>query len=91
MSFRNDSEAIGEEIAEQNPPTLAFYIFFTTSIFLQKMLKQVQCDAKGMWKTGSGDTQRIMKLVQCDAKGGFLELEFGFYEVVEKIYGLGNA
>lgn len=28
MSFRNDSEAIGEEIAEQNPPTLAFYIFF---------------------------------------------------------------
>lgn len=47
MSFRNDSEAIGEEIAEQNPPTLAFYIFFTTSIFLQKMLKQVQGDAKG--------------------------------------------
>ena len=47
MSLRNDSEAIGEEIAEQNPPTLAFYIFFTTPIFLRKMLKQVQHDIKG--------------------------------------------
>lgn len=63
MSLRNDSEAIGEEIAEQNPPTLAFYIFFTTLIFLRKMLKQVQHDAKGMWKTGSGDTQRMIKQV----------------------------
>ena len=58
MSFRNDSEAIGEEIAEQNPPTLAFYIFFTTPIFLRKMLKQVQHDTGG-----------ILKQVQGDAKG----------------------
>lgn len=47
MSLRNDSEAIREEIAEQNPPTLAFYIFFTTPISLRKMLKQVQHDTGG--------------------------------------------
>ena len=90
MSFRNDSEAIGEEIAEQNPPTLTFYIFFATPIFLQKMLKQVQHDT-GDTETSSAGYREMLKLVQCDAKGGFLELEFGFYEVVEEIYGLGNA
>jgi hypothetical protein len=47
MSLRNDSEAIGEGIAEQNPPTLAFYIFFATPIFLRKMLKLVQQDTRG--------------------------------------------
>lgn len=54
------------------------------------MLKQVQHDT-GDTETSSAGYREMLKLVQCDAKGGFLELEFGFYEVVEEIYGLGNA
>ena len=45
------------------------------------MLKQVQHDIKG-------DVENWFNVTQGE---DFLELEFGFYEVVEKIYGLGNA
>lgn len=64
--------------------------FFYFGNILRKMLKQVQHDT-GDTETSSAGYREMLKLVQCDAKGGFLELEFGFYEVVEKIYGLDNA
>lgn len=54
------------------------------------MLKQVQHDT-GDTETSSAGYREMLKLVQGDAEGRFLELEFGFYEVVEEIYGFGNA